>query len=249
MFEKCLEISSSTQTMQTNPTPHEFLRQFAQFELLSLLRRNGLTEKHLNHAEYNSVTMLVLNTNVPPKQRIRQVETIFKQWLIRQIRESHSPVDTALYLQFTFHETLVYLMFMIFWLPVIHVVQSAYLVDAPWIVYTVRLIMTVHLGYYNIVWLYCIFKSIKARLKSVSTFIIQLTRVLPLFIWELSSVIFEVFIGWPLITSLAGLVLSMYLIPFVYPYMRLSSIVADLYIAATGSTTLPVWLNLFCILF
>lgn len=227
----------------------EFLRQFAQFELLSMLRRNGVTERHISQTEYASLTTIVLNTSIPNKQRLMQVEVLFKQWLIRQIRESHSPVDTALYLQFTFHETLVYLMFMLFWLPVIHLVHTTYSVDAPWFVFAIRIIMTIHLGYYNVFWLLCIAKSLRARLKSLSTFILQLTRVLPLFAWEISSVIFEVFIGWPLITSLAGLVLSMYLIPFVYPYMRLSSIVEDLYIVATGSTTLPGWLNFFCFLF
>ena len=211
-------------TSQSAARLKRLLASTAQQELVQIARDMGITEHAVTDAEMTATFQLFTDGNFST----RALELQLKRWLIRQIRSSHSPIDTARYLHYTFYETLVYLVAMICWLPTIQLVQMY--ASAPWQIIAARLVMTIHLGYYNLLWSRQIFIVIWFRVKSTGSFMMQLMRVVPRFLWEISAVLFEVFIGWPLATSIAGIILSVYLLPIVYPYMRLSSVFKELYL-------------------
>jgi len=51
----------------------------------------------------------------------------------------------------------------------------------------------------------------------------------PAIILETSKVLFEVFIGWPLLSSIWGILFVLYVVPFIFPEMGLSSVFVELH--------------------
>lgn len=198
-------------------------------ECISFLRECGVDERSVSESDISqSIDLLTLLSSERDTRSntFKQIRTFAKDWMIKQIRLLHNPLETARYLSYTFSETLYYCCSMLFWLIAL---KLADLYTNHYVFMILRIIMTLHMGYYTAQWLFQVLRLLLYRARKTGSFIARVTTYMPIVMWEFSSVLFEVFIGWPLLTSVVGVLTSLYLIPLVYPYMRLSSLLDDLY--------------------
>ena len=200
---------------------HRAIETAAKSEIKIYLRENNIDESLLTDEEYEFIVSAIEH-----KVPIRELEEFAKRYLYRQLRRVHNPSKTAKYLKYSFRDTLIYFVCFLFYMALVYTVCHR----MPWpMCVVVRLMMTMHLGYYNFIWLKRISCALFHQVKDMTWVIWQIARYLPAVFFETTKVLFEVFIGWPLFSSIIGVLFVIYIIPIAFPEMGLSSIFVDLY--------------------
>ena len=112
----------------------------------------------------------------------------------------------------------------------------------PWLIcIIVRFIMTLHLGYYNYIWAKRLCCALYFQLKELCQFVWVAMRFMPAFFFETMRVLFDVFIGWPLLGSICSILFIIYIVPIAFPEMGLSSVFIDIYSLYIREP--PVWVK------
>ncbi len=188
-------------------------------EVKNLFRENGYTEDVISDTEFSELLRIFESKD------IERAETWCKKYLFRPIRRQHNPAETAKMLQKTFRGTLVYLCWFCFYLFLIGT-GCTYL--PQWCCFALRLIMTLHLGYYTLCWLRDLCRILWNQGKECLSLLRLWLRKMPLFILELYLVLFEVFVGWQLLIMVLVMIFFLYGMPFFYPFMSLTSIIYEI---------------------
>lgn len=193
----------------------------AKSEIKNYLRENGITQELLSDKEFEKLV------DILESKKYENVAPFCKEYSYRQLRRIHNPSKTAYYLQYSFQETLLYLSFLLFYMILIFVsIRKSY----SWIVQIfIRLLMTFHLGYYNILWLRRILITVYLKSKEFVLFTTNILKILPAIFFETVQVLFEVFVGWYLFISIISIFLVTYIIPMLIPEMGLFSVFYEIY--------------------
>lgn len=201
------ELVQQFRTFATNTLHHSSIE---------LVRQFGVTHEMLTDEE------IIRGSQIFRDRRLFGLDQYIKDVLVRHMRRMHSPSQTAEFLKNNYRSTFEYFCWMTLWLLLIKFCQDGLNVSSD-VLLLVRLVMTVHLSYYNVLWIYSIIKLVWFRAHRTTSAILHLVRKMPRIVWELTTVLFEVFIGWPLLFLIMAVLTNIYLVPLFYPHMRLSS--------------------------
>jgi hypothetical protein len=192
----------------------------ARSEALNYLRENGIDESTLSNAEFADFILLIES----PKQRGTTWHKLLKGWMFRQMRNRHNPSITARYLGASFNETIQYFFVFTCYVSLLVGIGCTEL-ECPLNLCmhcaALRTVMTVHLLYYDIKWLYKLLRLLWTK----GVQLVQFAKQIP----EYIQVCFEVFLGWRITAGILGILLSIYAVPVVLPEMSVSALFVDYY--------------------
>ncbi len=201
----------------------------AKAELRVYLRDNGITSDTLTDEEYDFIISMVEGSSTV--DNLKRIKRFMKEYCFRQLRRVYTPRQTATYLRYSFKDTLIYFFFFTFYLSIVYAACHR----LPWVVCViVRIFMSLHLGYYNVVWMGRICRSLYCQAKELMSFMWQLMRFIPAIFFETTRVLFDVFVGWTLLGSIGGILFMIYIVPIAFPEMGLSCVFVELYIVYVG---------------
>lgn len=211
----------------------------AKSEIRIYLRENGVTEDLLTDEEYDFIIAGI--ERKPPADERPAVARFGKRYLRRQLGRFHDPRKTARYLSSSYRDTLVYFLFFVLYTALVYGTCHR----MPWVAcVTTRLVMTFHLGYFHVTWINRIARSLAIQLSEFGRFSWKVARYLPGAFFEVSHVLFDVFLGWPLLGSISGMFFMVYVVPIAFPEMALSSVFVDLHGYLSDGADLPSWAKL-----
>ena len=238
-LNKQIEAFVQTSTRKLLPQLERVERAFktaASSEIKIYLREHGINQDILSDEEYNFLVAAVEKKS--PADSSSNIIKFVKKYCYRQLRRIHTPRQTASYLSYSFRDTLIYFVFFSFYLILVYAACHRLIWS---ICITIRLIMTLHLGYYYVIWITRTGYRLYMQVKELISFIWHVIRYIPAVFFETMHVLFNVFIGWPLLGSICGIIFMLYIVPIVLPEMGLSSVFVELYIMYVGDP--PKWVK------
>lgn len=186
------------------------------------LRTNGLKTNILTDEDFEYISEII-----EQKKTLKESICFTKEWIKRQIRESHKPLQTQKYLLYTYKSNFVYIAWVMFYfVSILLLCKNS---DYFYMCMIVRFVMSIHLGYQNAKWVGNIFMTIITNLIDIANGIYKIRSVLPLIIFEFMALIFEVFIGKVLFYSMLGMFFMVYGLPLIIPEMSSMSIWMEFY--------------------
>lgn len=200
------------------------------------LRENGITQELLSDEEYDFLISAIERTH--PADSPNKIGFFAKNYCYRQLRRIHNPRKTAIYLHYSFRDTFIYFLF--FTLYMVLVYTSCHHLSSQLCILS-RIIMTFHLGYFNALWAKRIIGALYIQFRELMYFFWNILRFMPAIFFETSRVLFDVFIGWPLLGSIFGIFFMLYIMPIAFPEMGLSSVFIEIYTLYIGE--IPGWVR------
>lgn len=205
--------------------------------ILEYLRENDIDEDMLTQTDYDFLTDTIEGN--PPSDSPYFVATYVKKYIFRQLKRLHSPLDTAKYLKYSFNETLEYFLVFTFYLVLIY--ASCNRLPYVFCIFF-RFIMSIHLGYYTYLWFKKILTALRLQTMIIVKFIYDTMFYVPAIAFETIHVLFDAFVGWPLLSSILGMFFMIYLFPIAFPEMGLSSVYVEMYSEYVGE--LPTFVKI-----
>lgn len=210
----------------------------AKSEIKIYLRENGIDTRIMTDEEFDFLVAAI--ERKPPADEPEKIARFAKTYCHRQLRLAHNPGETARYLRYSFRDTLKY--FCIFATYMVLIYASCNRLN--WIACILtRLAMTLHLGYYNLLWAKKISQGVAIQTRDAMVLTWKVMKYVPAFLFETLHVLFEVFVGWPLLASMWGIFFVIYLVPIAFPQMGLSSAPLELYMLYINDDDIPTFLK------
>lgn len=196
-------------------------------EVLNYLREEaGISSRYLTDTEYETWISMMDRSEGARKMTYAERYQFIKSFIVRNIKNVHNPSKTIEYMSYSYNDTLTYVLIYLAYLVVIYATCNRI---GGWPCVMMRLIMTCHLGYLNYLWVKRI--CIASWQKMVQFFYMSKVALsyTPHVVFEIFGILFEVFIGYPLLFSIIGSFTVLYIMPIAFDQMALSSIFIELY--------------------